>query len=568
MLHGEGIFVKLKKLIVSNYRGLKGDENIIDFEGSDIIFLIGKNNFGKSTFLHAYNFFVEPKVKASFNDFYNKDTNIPIEITGVFTVEENDDKDKSLKSSDPDWITKWVDEEGYIKIKKVWTNDQQEGKKQTYNPSTKIFEDGGFGGFDTLLKRYSPTAIPINAISSPEDLEKQINDIISKNHIKKLETQYSDKYENIMVSLKELKDEISNSRDISNINEKMNTFFSSVFPELQLEIYSIPESGIDISKTLKSTHGLSVKDKVLLEEMYDLKNNGHGVMRQAFFSFLSTLETDLEQKRKEYLILFEEPELYLHPEAVFSLREQLYKLAKDSPFQVLCATHSSLMIDTSKPHSSLVRLVKGREKDTKTYQVKFDLFEGAEKDFLQMINRFNPHICECFFSDEVVLVEGDTEAVIYRDLIERYFKNKKDVFVLNTGSKANMVFYQKILTHFGIKHVVVHDVDAKTYTTQKGEVKTNSMWTFNTSIWEQIVESNNSFPGISRRFTHYLNFEIAHDYKENKTKGKPLSAYEFSKTITVDSEIPCIEFLKDLFENGEINHTQEEIESLFPSFVS
>lgn len=117
----------------------------------------------------------------------------------------------------------------------------------------------------------------------------------------------------------------------------------------------------------------------MLEDIYDLKNNGHGVMRQAFFSFLSTLGADLEKTRKEYLILFEEPELYLHPEAVFSLREQLYKLAKNSPFQVLCATHSPLMIDTAKPHSSLVRLVKEQRKNTKTYQVKFDLFEEEEK---------------------------------------------------------------------------------------------------------------------------------------------------------------------------------------------
>lgn len=555
--------MKLVRLIVNNYRGLKGNENVIDFDGSNIIFLIGKNNFGKSTFLHAYNFFVEPKSKATLEDFFHKSSSLPIEITGIFITEENDEKDKILGKEDPDWIDKWVDKDGLIKIKKVWTSIDGEGKKQTYNPLTEKYEDGGFGGFDTLLKRYAPTAIPINAVTSAEELEKQINDIITKKHIKKLETDYAEKYSSIVNGLKDLKDDISKSNDINNINSKMNKFFSEVFPDLALQIYSLPESGIDISKTLKATHGVSVKDKELLEEMYDLKKNGHGVIRQAFFSFLSTLETDLDKKRKEYLILFEEPELYLHPEAIFSLREQLYKLAKDSPFQVLCATHSPLMIDTSKPHSSLVRLTKDNTKNTKTYQVKFDLYEGDDKNFLQMINRFNPHICECFFSDEVILVEGDTEAVIYRDLINRYYKSAKEVFVLNTGSKANMVFYQKILTHFGIKHVVVHDVDSPTYETKKGEIKTNSMWSFNKSIWEQINESNKLYPGISRRFTHYLNFEIAHEYKENKTKGKPLSAYEFAQSINLGSDLPCIEFLNDLYGESKINHNQEEIESLF-----
>ena len=63
--------MKLQKLIISNYRGLKGSENIIDFLNSDIIFLIGQNNVGKSTYLRAYEFFVNPKQSATIEDFYN-----------------------------------------------------------------------------------------------------------------------------------------------------------------------------------------------------------------------------------------------------------------------------------------------------------------------------------------------------------------------------------------------------------------------------------------------------------------------------------------------------------------
>ncbi|ALC91581.1 hypothetical protein AM500_18665 [Bacillus sp. FJAT-18017] len=235
--------MRLKRLIVNNFRGLKGEENIIDFEGSDIIFLIGKNNFGKSTFLDAYNFFVEPKMKSTIEDFYNKNTNIPIEIMGVFLIEDSDSKDKSLSKDDPEWINKWVDKsDGTVKIKKVWNNVDNEGKKQTYNPDTHCYVDGGFGGFDTLLKKYAPTAIPINAVTTAEELEKQINDIITKKHIKKLESDYSEKYNKIIISLNELKDDISKSSDINNINTKMNMFFSEVFPDLRLQIYSIPDS--------------------------------------------------------------------------------------------------------------------------------------------------------------------------------------------------------------------------------------------------------------------------------------------------------------------------------------
>ena len=43
--------MKLQKLIISNFRGLKGNKNIINFADSNIIFLIGQNNVGKSTSL-------------------------------------------------------------------------------------------------------------------------------------------------------------------------------------------------------------------------------------------------------------------------------------------------------------------------------------------------------------------------------------------------------------------------------------------------------------------------------------------------------------------------------------
>lgn len=553
--------MRLKKLQVKNYRGLRGENNIIEFDGVDIIFLIGENNNGKSTFLQAYNMFVTSKSKAYLDDFFNKDTSNPIEIYAEFIVEDSDSGDKKLEKAEPNWIQKWVDENNCVKIMKRWAEPDKEGSKMTYDPKEKFeYVPGGFGGFDTILEKYAPTPIFINAITSSEDLESQINDIITKNHIKKLETEHKDKYNKIITDLTELKDEITKAEDINEINKKMNTIFNKIFPQLNVEVYPVPDSGIDITKTLKSTHGFKVTNNKLDLEHCDLKLNGSGVIRQAFFSFLSTAKVDMDKTKKEFLILFEEPELYLHPQSIFALRSQLYSLVQDSPYQILCATHSPLMIDTSKPHASLVRLVKDDSAVTRTYQVMFDVFTGDEKNYLQMINRFNPHICEAFYADEVVLVEGDTEAIIYRELIDRYYSNQRNIFILNTGSKANMVFYQKILTHFGIKHVVVHDVDSPTYTDKNGNIKPNAMWSTNMNIWQQILESNRVHPNISRRYVHFRNFEDAHNYSYNKSQGKPLSAFNFSKTITLESNSKCIEFLSDLFGEERINHTPEDIE--------
>ena len=155
------------------------------------------------------------------------------------------------------------------------------------------------------------------------------------------------------------------------------------------------------------------------------------------------------------------------------------------------------------------------------------------------------------------MVEGDTEAIVFRYILDKYYDDRT-IYVLNTGSKNNMVFYQKILTHFNIKHHVVHDIDD--VFDKNGN--NNSAWTLNNTIWEQIQESNNSnYNGIARRYIHNKNFESAHPaYKLNIAKGKPLSAYEYAKTLNIDDDVPCINIINDiigaqiiLYDNAYVN---------------
>lgn len=116
--------MKLQKLIISNFRGLKGDKNVINFSDSNIIFLIGQNNVGKSTYLRAYEFFINPKQVAKTEDFYNYDLSIPIIIEGWFLKEQDDENEEDLakqgKGTEPDWVKKWVTEDNFIKIRKTW----------------------------------------------------------------------------------------------------------------------------------------------------------------------------------------------------------------------------------------------------------------------------------------------------------------------------------------------------------------------------------------------------------------------------------------------------------------
>ncbi|MDR8289222.1 AAA family ATPase, partial [Acinetobacter baumannii] len=127
-----------------------------------------------------------------------------------------------------------------------------------------------------------------------------------------------------------------------------------------------------------------------------------------------------KQGRKDYMVLFEEPELFLYPRIVKELRDLIYQVSVEYlPYQVLCASHSSSMIDLSKPKSSIIRLVNNRE-GTKTYQINDQFLKDAKgivtndelKQEMYEVLRFNPYICESFYADEVLLIEGPTEEII------------------------------------------------------------------------------------------------------------------------------------------------------------
>jgi putative ATP-dependent endonuclease of the OLD family len=551
--------MKLHRITVKNFRGLSGDQNIIGFDNSDIIFLIGQNNVGKSTFLRAYEYFVASKQAVNRFDFYNHDEQNTIEIIAEFVQEEEDREDPELsgsgKSKDPDWINKWVDPSTRIvKIKKQWVRVGESAQKYTYNPQSKEWTEGGFGGFDSLLTKYAPEPISIAAMETETTLEEKVNKIINDKFLKQAQERFPTEYNKALNSIKELQQAILNTDDIASYNEEINKCFKQIFPHLILQIQS-KQDELNPLDVIKKNHSVAVKmENSEREESFT--QQGHGVIRQALFNFLSFLgRVNNDNMQKKYLLLFEEPELFLHPKITYKLRKSLYELAQSDLYQVICATHSSLMIDVSKPHSSLVRVTKDVSGYTKTHQVGDDVFQKDEyKSTVQMINRFNSNICECFYAEQVILVEGDTETIVLRDLLDRIYEDQ-DVFVLNTGSKNNIPFFQEVLTHFRIKHFIVHDSDHE---------EKKSAWTLNGRIWDKVEFANSLESDLARRYVFTNNFEYAHNYKHNPKEGKPLSAFNFSKNHinSKRDDYECIKYLNDILGEKTLLHDQSYLKSL------
>jgi len=324
------------------------------------------------------------------------------------------------------------------------------------------------------------------------------------------------------------------------------------------------------------------------------ENIGHGAIRTALFNLFLLGDIAKNKSRdnggKNYIVLFEEPELFLHPKLTKQLRELIYEVsADDTPFQVVCASHSPQMIDLTKPKTSIVRMVKS-EQDTHLYQINESLLTDETshvKDEIYVALRFNPFMCESFYADEVILIEGDTEAVLLRGYLQSR-PPRKDLFVVNCGTVNNIPFFQEIFSTFNITYHVIFDCDEKC-------VNCSDIDTITKGIQRTILDrycSDKEKEGyrVGTIHVHHPTLEPAHHkeeipkelqypddcFDENgkfKGRGKPVKADTYWKTILepnlehekIDS-VPVIAAIKSIiaFDMGgkKLRREREELREL------
>ncbi|WP_122242675.1 ATP-dependent nuclease, partial [Pseudomonas syringae] len=571
----------------------------------NIIFLFGKNNIGKSSILRAYEYFASPNKQALITDFHHQDPkDSPIIIEAVYVKDPTDDENFNSKG-----LNKWVSEvTGEVRFRKTWVSPNTAASKETFDPVQGEYVAGGFGGLEQILTSATPSIIFIEAMPNIKDLTEWLEKEIKNKLLKTLKDSHEAEYSAAINAIQALQQKVEGDDYLGRICAGANENFAKTFPELELKIVTNPYKETDLTKAIEKDFSIFIGDKpssrpvtvteeiaVLADALDTLEKlkedqvevtdaeveaepayrgrqfdqHGHGLIRQAIINLLGIFkETKADGK---HIILFEEPELYLHPSNKRRFREALYDLAGQNSYQILCVSHDPQLIDLAKPHTSLARFVKHKDGTTSIHQAGHGLFDSDEdtKNQVQMLNRFDPHVCESFFADEVVMVEGDTEAIVVRDILDRCF-NKSEVFVLNTGSKNNMPFFIKILSHFKICQHVIHDSDER-YLYTNGVLslnndqtpRKNSAWSLNTSIWNELVEARAS--GCTAvRYVSIRNFEDTHGYVYDRSLGKPLSAFNYVRSIDVeDKKIPIVKFVHCIAGAGSLEeeHTPEFLDS-------
>ena len=97
----------------------------------------------------------------------------------------------------------------------------------------------------------------------------------------------------------------------------------------------------------------------------------------------------------------------------------------------------------------------------------YKLLELDDKQHVKMLLRVDDHIARVFFTNNVVIIEGDTEEILIKETIkrmshEKYLKIVSDFEIVKARGKASIIGLVKYLISMGIEPIVVHDTDAGT----------------------------------------------------------------------------------------------------------
>ncbi|MBE9440134.1 MULTISPECIES: ATP-dependent nuclease [Staphylococcus] len=448
--------MKLKKFSVKNYKVFRDNfevkfmnNNDEDISPNFFNILIGKNNMGKSTFLEAISEFFKPNTAANkipVDCFNNINNNIILKAT--FTLNSDDD------------ILKYLIEEHII-------NDNTDLLTIEVSKNYKVDKNAEY-----ILLNYELNKTQTNKLSKfinaeepyyirPHMTTEEIDKIISNIYSDAItSTNYkSEDLENINDSVKNfihgLKTEADNS--LKNIEERVSDVLNTLFANQNLKMnisggnlnsFSIKDflKNTDTNITVSSNNN---KDMLLSEQ-------GTGVQRMSLIYTIQNIISTGIGNLGNRMLLVDEPEAFLHPEAIRGLSNSLYKIGNDMP--IIITTHSPILINLEQDHTviDVFKIDNSKTNAIKLYNSTSHNFDEDDIENMKILNYVDPFVNEFFFSSKNIIVEGTTEKMVLAYIQKNYNAN---FHIIEARGKTTIKTIMKILNQFDTNYYVLHDLD-------------------------------------------------------------------------------------------------------------
>ena len=317
----------------------------------------------------------------------------------------------------------------------------------------------------------------------------------------------SPSYSQLGKAFEDLNDEAKNDEGfLMQIAQPINSALKQWNVNIDLSIN--PISPEDISKSLIK---YSFVDKLLGDAAFDLDRYGHGFQRSVIYELIRiapTFQDEKESLKKGFdpnftLLLFEEPEAFLHPSQQENMAYNLRRLGHEFEQQVIVTSHSPVFVSKSSDDLCQICRIQKQDGVSKLYQLKQtekEKFIIAGTDFLEVLKSYVSNLpvdqskktkahrlidnapteeiqiqhekfrfqlwldsdrASMFFADKVILVEGVTEKALFNYLLANdwYDLTKERILVVDALGKYNFHRFLKLFETYGIFHGIMFDND-------------------------------------------------------------------------------------------------------------
>ena len=495
--------MKLRRVRVHNYR------SIIDAEidAHDFTMLVGANNAGKSNFMNA--------LRCFYGDIRWTDNDFPKVESGV------EDQESWVELSfddltDNEWNTLDEQYKAGVKIhslvlKRYFKGEKVKSKQSNiYAVVNAPDNERVFYGANTVSATKCGKIVYIPALTTPDDQMKTTGPSPLRDMLSLMLDRFipqSEAYGRLGEALNELNREANSDHGfLSKIAQPINDALRQWDVQIDLSVNPISTDVI-----LKSLISYTFSDTNIHHTEFGLDRFGHGFQRAVIYELLrlaSKFRANHKTSQTEFdpdftLLLFEEPEAFLHPAQQENMAYHLRQFGQEPGQQVIITSHSPVFVSKNGDDLGQICRIQKNSGISTIYQLKQTDIERLIKaggDFLTVLKQyvadptvdkkskeealrliknapteeienqyeafrlqlwFDSDRASMFFADKVLLVEGATEKMLFNYLLANNWNDltRERILIVDALGKFNFHRFIKLFAAYGIRHGIMMDND-------------------------------------------------------------------------------------------------------------
>ncbi|UTH07140.1 ATP-dependent nuclease [Macrococcoides canis] len=455
--------IQLKELRIRNYKCFEK----LDIELKPNLLILGANNVGKTTLLEALELSLTMFKRVSKEMiFLRKNEDLTDDKVAIIDI--------LIEPTEEDFSDEWYDHFGafvferedkdslgirtIIKYNNI--KDEYEIEKKAMNQWPKSEELEEFTDYNqNLLRKELLDAIPVFYLDANRDILSDMNDRYSywgkltgnielaKEHVVEIEN-----------SLKEIGQSIiDNSDTLGFVAEKLNNVTKIMGNNRNVEINPITQKISNINK------GMQIRISDEFSEAFPIDNLGMGTRSWTTFltlaAYIELKEKEMEYKGKPFfpIILLEEPESHLHPQA----QRKIYQQMKNLKGQKFISSHSPIVAAQVQIDEILHISKNGASSKANSINVN-NLNSNEIRKIKEEVVKSRGDL---LFANKVILCEGETEEQVIPVFYKHYFGHEcfeSGVNIIGVNGSGKYKPFLQISKDLGIETYILSDGEKNT----------------------------------------------------------------------------------------------------------